>query len=238
MDQPLARPPKSDEDTPAPVVLPPDTEIPDIPDPDAEDDLQVHDTKKNEGLKSIITTVAILVLAPLIAFLLTAFIFQSYQVDGKSMETTLYNADRLIVLKLPRSWSKITHHPYIPNRGDVIIFNKNELSQFDGPGQKKQLVKRVIGLPGDRVVLKDSVLTVYNSEHPEGFNPDKTLPYGKNIPITLGAVDLTVGPSEVFVLGDNRGNSLDSRIFGPVSHQDIVGKLIMRIFPFNKAKLF
>src|SRR5258708_7094141 len=67
--------------------------------------VQVHNSDKHEGLRSILTTLAILILAPLIAFALTAFIFQSYQVDGSSMETTLQNQDRLIVLKLPRTWS-------------------------------------------------------------------------------------------------------------------------------------
>lgn len=193
---------------------------------------------RREGLRSILTTLSILIMAPLIAFALTAFIFQSYQVDGSSMETTLQNADRLIVIKLPRTIAKITHHPFIPHRGDVIIFNKNDLSQFDGGSQKKQLVKRVIGLPGDRVVVKDGEVTVYNAANPNGFDPDTTLAYGKVIVTTPGAVDITVQKDQIFVMGDNRTNSLDSRIFGPISDQDIVGKLELRIFPFNKLKKF
>ncbi len=199
----------------------------------------------HEGLKSIFTTLAIIVMAPIIAFTLTAFIFQSYQVDGQSMETTLQNEDRLIVLKLPKTLSKLTGSTYIPNRGDVIIFNKNDLAQFDGTNQKKQLVKRVIGLPGDHIVVKDSKITVYNAQHPQGFEPDTTLPYGKTSMETLSIsncsgefCDVTVPDGEVYVCGDNRQNSLDSRIFGPVPSQDIVGKLALRIFPFNKAKSF
>jgi signal peptidase I len=192
---------------------------------------------EREGLKSIITTVAIIVLAPLIALFLTAFVFQSYEVDGASMETTLQHQDRLIVLKVPRTWSKITKNDYIPNRGDVIIFDKDDAPEL-GESSKRQLVKRVIGLPGDRVVVKDGEITVYNKENPEGFKPDRTLPYGRLINITPGEVDVTVQEGHMFVAGDNRTNSLDSRIFGPIPAEDVVGKLGARIFPFNKFKLF
>src|SRR5512140_403318 len=71
---------------------------------------------KREGWGSVASTIAVLLIAPLVALLLTAFVFQSYQVDGPSMQTTLYNSDRLIVWKVPKTWSKITGHPYVPNR--------------------------------------------------------------------------------------------------------------------------
>jgi len=190
-----------------------------------------------EGLKSLLSTLIILICAPLVALTLTAFVFQSYEVDGPSMETTLQHQDRLIVWKMPRTVAKITNHSYIPQRGDVIIFAKSDINSFSGV-EKRQLIKRVIGLPGERVVVKDGSLTVYNKEHPDGFQPDKTLPYGNVVTTTSGNVDITVPSGEVFVNGDNRANSLDSRAFGTVPASDIIGKLVMRIFPFNKAKLF
>jgi len=191
---------------------------------------------EKESVRSVISTIALLALAPLIAILLTWFIFQSYEVDGPSMQTTLQNQDRLIVLKVPRTWARLTHHDYIPNRGDIIIFNHDEVSGF-GDG-KKQLIKRVIALPGERVVVKDGRLTVYNQAHPEGFSPDKTMPYGTVITQTVGDVDLTVPAGEIFVCGDNRSNSLDSRYFGTVPASDIVGKLGLRVYPFTKAERF
>lgn len=192
---------------------------------------------KREGIASVVSTIAVLLIAPIVALFLTAFVFQSYQVDGPSMETTLYNNDRLIVWKVPKTWSRITGHAYIPNRGDVVIFVEREIDGFDsGPG--KQLIKRVIGLPGERVVVKDNVATVYNQEHPEGFQPDKTLPYGNVIQETTINTDVTVPKDQVFVMGDNRGNSLDSRTFGPVAAKDIVGKLIVRVWPLNSIKNF
>jgi len=196
------------------------------------------DKKGHEGLKSVLATLAILIIAPLIALTLTAFIFQSYEVDGPSMQSTLQNEDRLIVLKVPRTIARLTGHAYIPHRGDIIIFNKNDLSELGGGTGNKQLIKRVIALPGERVVVSNGILTVYNQANPNGFQPDKTLPYGKVIVTTPGDIDLTVPAGDVFVCGDNRTNSLDSRYFGPIPVKDIVGKLALRIFPFDKAERF
>lgn len=192
--------------------------------------------KKGEGWKSVVSTVLIIVSAPLIALLLINFVFQSYEVDGPSMESTLQNGDRLIVWKVPRTIAKIQKKDYIPARGDVIVFTKKGLYE-DGTGGDKQLIKRVIGLPGDRVVVSDGVITIYNEEHPDGFNPDQSGLYEITQP-TGGNVDITVEEGQVFVSGDNRGNSLDSRIFGPIPASDIIGKLEFRIFPFQNFEQF
>lgn len=184
--------------------------------------------KKGHVLKEIVSTAAVLLLAPIAAIIFTAFVFQFYRVDGPSMEQTLQNNDRLIVYKLPKSVANITNNAYVPSRGEIIVFNKAE-----GNGENRQIVKRVIAVPGDRVVIKDAKVTIYNSQHPDGYDPDLgTEHYESTIP-TTGDVDLTVKEGEVFVLGDNRPNSLDSRSFGVVKSEDIVGKLVMRVFPFK-----
>jgi signal peptidase I len=192
---------------------------------------------RNEHIRSVLSTIGVLLIAPAIALVLTAFIFQSYQVDGPSMQTTLENNDRLIVWKTPRTWSRITRHAYVPDRGDVIIFVAHNLDDF-GQTPDKQLIKRVVGLPGERVVVKNGVLKIYNKQHLNGFQPDKTLPYGKVITDTQGDIDEVVPQDSVFVCGDNRSNSLDSRVFGPVASKDIVGKLVMRVLPLDQAKRF
>ena len=192
---------------------------------------------KKAGLKNVLTTIGIILAAPIIAWILVSFVFQSYQVDGESMETTLQNQDRLIVLKVQRTWARITRHTFVPSRGEVVVFIKRGLYE-DDQNRPKQLIKRVIGLPGDRVVVKDGVLTVYNKQHPKGFQPDKTYAYGKVITTTTGTVDITVPPGQMFVCGDNRGNSLDSSSFGTLPINDIVGTLALRILPLNKAEAF
>lgn len=190
-----------------------------------------------DGLKSIISTLAILIAAPITALLLTTYVFQSYEVDGPSMETTLHNQDRLIVWKLPRTISRMTKKPLIPQRGEVVIFVKRGL--FGEGGDEKQLIKRVIGLPGDRVVVRDGQITIYNNENPDGFNPDANHEFSEGIAKhTNGSVDLVVPENEIFVSGDNRPNSLDSRAFGTVPVEDVVGELAYRILPANTFKAF
>jgi signal peptidase I len=153
------------------------------------------------------------------------------------MQTTLQNSDHLVVWKVPRTIARITGHAYVPNRADIIVFNEPGLADY-GQGSNKQLIKRVIGLPGDRVVVKDGAITIFNKQHPNGFDPDKMMPYGKVIPTTSGNIDITLGSSQIFVCGDNRPDSLDSRVFGPVDVNNVVGKLVLRVLPLNEAKAF
>lgn len=212
------------EDRPHPSFTPPPS-----PEESAEDE-------KKEGIRSIISTIAILIIAPLIALLLTAFVFQSYEVDGPSMESTLQNSDRLIVYKLPKTIARVTGGQYMPKRGDIVIFNRRDSAEF-GTDSTRQLIKRVIALPGERIVVKNGSITVYNAANPNGFHPDDA-PYGKVIEATSGDIDITVPKNQVFVCGDNRPQSLDSRAFGPVPTSDLVGKLILRLYPFSKAKAY
>jgi signal peptidase I len=192
---------------------------------------------KHQGIKDILSIAVVLLSALVLAFGLISFVFQSYQVEGPSMQNTLHNNDHLIVWKVPRTWARITGHSYVPNRGDIIIFNEPGLAEF-GQASDKQLIKRVIGLPGERVVVKDNVITIYNKAHPKGFQPDKTMPYSKAIGVTTGNIDITLASNQIFVCGDNRPDSLDSRVFGPVNVNNIVGKLVLRVLPLNAAERF
>lgn len=198
---------------------------------------QSHSKERQQIFKDILSVTLVLLSALVLAFCLISFVFQSYEVDGPSMQTTLHNNDHLIVWKVARTWARITHHAYIPKRGDIIVFNEPGLSAY-GQSSDKQLIKRVIGLPGDRVVVDNGVITIYNKAHPKGFDPDKTLPYGSVIGVTTGDIDITLGPNQIFVCGDNRSDSLDSRIFGPVNVNNIVGQLVLRVLPLSSAKRF
>lgn len=194
--------------------------------------------KENGGKwKDTFSTLFIIILAPIVALFLTNFIFQSYQVDGPSMETTLQNGDRLIVTKTGKTLSRITGKDYIPKRYEIIIFNFNGELSANQP-DNKQLIKRVIGLPGDRVVVKDGVVTVFNNEHPQGYLVDRDGPEKIAITTTTGNIDEVIPAGHVYVMGDNRGNSLDSRVFGSVPSNDVVGVLEFRIYPFNKTNQY
>ena len=189
--------------------------------------------KKYSAIRGFFSTFLLIGGALAFAIFINQFIFQSYQVDGSSMEPSLQNSDRLIIWKLPHSWSRITGNKFVPKRGDIIVFHKPD-------GSDEQLIKRVIGLPGDRVVVSDGVITVFNKDNPNGFHPDDA-PYGKNLPVTAGNVDVRVKDGEIFVSGDNRvpGASLDSRSsLGNINLDLVVGKLVLRLYPFQSFETF
>jgi len=191
--------------------------------------------EEKKSYRSILSTIGLFAAAFGIAIFLNTFVIQSYQVDGQSMENTLQNDDRLIVNKIPRTLSRITGHQYVPKRADVIIFNQAGLPGFVG---EKQLIKRVVGLPGERVVVNNGQVTVYNPQHPKGFNPDAAGTYKTASATTVGDVDVTLQSDEIFVCGDNRPNSEDSRYFGPIKTNQVVAKLVLRILPLNKVRGF
>lgn len=193
--------------------------------------------KSDSAFKNIALTLAIIIAAPLTALLITSFLFQSYEVFGPSMQSTLQNGDRLIVVKAPRTWAKIRGKDYQPARGEIIVFTKTDLL-IGGESGNKQLIKRVIALPGEKVVVKDGIVTVFSAARPEGFVPDKEGSWADTIQKTAIDGTWTVGTNEVFVCGDNRDNSLDSRSFGPVHERDIVGTAKFRFMPLSESKSF
>lgn len=205
------------------------------PSPHFPSPLKPHNISSGKFSSFISSIIVFLVVPIAIALFLTAFIIQSYQVDGESMETTLQDHDRLLVDKVPRTWARLTRHNYTPGRGDIIIFNQSGLPDSF---YQKQLIKRVIGLPGDRVVVKNGSITIFNSAHSQGFNPDTSGKYKITAPTTIGDIDVTLDSEEIFVCGDNRNNSEDSRYFGPVNTENLVGKLVIRILPINNTKVF
>lgn len=166
------------------------------------------------------------------------FVFKSFNVVGPSMESTFYTNDRLIVNRLPVAWSQLLNKSYIPERGQIIVFKNPSFSTGLGD---EHLVKRVIALPGERVVVEHGSITVFNDEHPEGINPDDYAEHGTPGPVTSGSGEWTVPAGEIFVAGDHREGSFsyDSRNgLGTVPLYDVVGPVSIQIFPFDNIRFF
>lgn len=173
-----------------------------------------------------------LVIPILIVFVLHYFVFQAFHVVGSSMNPTLHDADYIIVSKTGKTISQLEHKAYIPGRYDVVVFHypKDPSLIF---------VKRVIGLPGEHVVVKDGHATVYNQANPQGFNPDIET-YKRAADTTLGSFDDVVPQGQIFVLGDNRtpNGSFDSREWGFLPSSYIVGNAVIRLLPLDQFRIF
>lgn len=169
--------------------------------------------------------------------LINTYIFRSFNVDGRSMETTMHTGDRLIVNRIPVTWSQLQNKEYIPERGQVIVFKNPQFTMGRG---EEFIVKRVIAFAGERVKLADGEYRVFNDQNPQGFNPDDTN-HGEPGSFTTGAVDVTVPEGTIFVSGDHRegANSLDSRNgLGYIPLYDIVGPVSLRILPITAIRTF
>ena len=173
--------------------------------------------KKSSDRALFISVVVALALAFAIRFLIAA----PYVVSGSSMEPNFNNWDYLIV-------DRLTYDFETPQRGDVIV--------LDLPQQtSRALIKRVIGLPGDTVTLSgpNPTITITDAAHPNGFVLNE--PYID--PNNYGGITdtrYTLGPDQYFVMGDNRKVSADSRTWGILPRADIVGRVLLRLYPFNQ----
>ncbi|MCL2037918.1 signal peptidase I [Candidatus Saccharibacteria bacterium] len=187
------------------------------------------------------------------AWLINMLVFRSFNVVGPSMEPTLEGengrSDRLIVNLLPVTGAHIAGKEWVPSRGQIIVFKNPKFT----PGSPDEyIVKRVIGLPGERVTVTDCVLKVHNSEHPNGFNP---YPDFKNFTendaeintcVEGAGTDVTVPDDQIFVVGDHRVGiySMDSRdgggraSLGTIPLDDIIGPVALRIWPIDQLKIF
>jgi len=192
--------------------------------------------ERHPRVKDILNLILFISLVAIGTLVINTFVFRSFSVLGPSMEPTFYTGDRLIVNRLPVTWAQIRNKQYVPERGQIIVF-KNPRFVVGEPDE--YIVKRVIAFPGERVVVDNGILTVYNTKNPDGFRPDD-IHKGPGSP-TSGEVDMVVPEETIFVSGDHRqGNySYDSRSgLGTIPFVDVVGPVSIRIFPFNKIGLF
>ena len=199
----------------------------------------ININRKNylRDMTSIIFFIVAVILGTLI---INSFVFRSYSIVGRSMEDTLHDGEQVIVNRLPVTWSMIKNEPYVPKRGQIIVFENPRNPSNMSTQADRYLIKRVVGLPGERVVVKDGEITVYNDENPNGFNPNEGLKDEPRTPAS-GNIDTIVQDKTIFVSGDHRdgNNSYDSRNgLGNIQLYSVVGPVKLRLFPVNKFRLF
>ena len=160
------------------------------------------------------------IIAIIIVIPIRMFIAQPFIVSGSSMVPTFQNGQYLIVDELSYKFEA-------PKRDDIIVFRyPNDPSKF--------FIKRIIGLPNETVDIKGSDVYIINAEHPEGFKLDQPFVENKsenNIHFELKA-------DQYFVMGDNRSGSSDSRYWGAVPKNLLIGKVFLRLFPVNKVDVW
>ncbi|MEZ4870432.1 MAG: signal peptidase I [Caldilineaceae bacterium] len=156
------------------------------------------------------------VLFPALVLALTIHLFlaQATIVYGRSMEPNLYERQRLII-------DKFTYYFRTPHRNDIIVIKR--------PDMEELLVKRIVGLPGERIKIQAGIVYINGSPLPEPF-PHGSFPQNME--------ERTLGALQYFVLGDNRGNSNDSRSFGPIMRDDIQGRVWFRYWPLSQIHTF
>lgn len=173
-------------------------------------------------LRSLVEVIVITALAVFAVISIRQYVFNPYSISGASMIPSFNDGDYVFVDKMSyRFWS--------PTRGEVIVFHS--------PGiEGEDLVKRIIGLPGERVVVQNGQVTVINKDDPDGIVLRESYldPSGE----TSGFADIELGEDEYFVMGDNRSVSFDSRSWGPLDSENIVGMVRLRIWPLDAARAF
>jgi signal peptidase I len=195
--------------------------------------------ERQPGLLAVVReTVVLVALAVLLAVVFKTFLVAAFYIPSGSMESTLNISDRVLVEKVSYRFGEV-------KTGDVVVFVHDEpglepagpgnpvarffssLGQAVGlvPPSDRDFIKRVVGVPGDKIDCKGGALFRNDAQVPEPYLTEGTT--------TEGCQPITVPPGQLYVMGDNRTNSQDSRTFGPIQRSDVVGRAFVRIWPLS-----
>jgi len=173
---------------------------------------------KPSGLRNVLEWVLIAGGALLVAFVIKTFLLQAFYIPSLSMAPTLQVNDRVLVNKLSYDLHEV-------NRGDLVVFE----SPPNEGSETKDLIKRVIGLPGETVESRDGRILINGQVLEEPY-----LDRG----VTTGAFEpVTIAPDHLWVMGDNRANSRDSRFFGAIPKSLVIGRAFVRVWPITQVGL-
>jgi signal peptidase I len=172
----------------------------------------------------------VIIIALVIIVPIRYFVFQPFLVSGSSMEPNFQDNQYLVI-------DELSYRFHQPQRGDVLVLKPPQ-------NEKQYYIKRIIGLPGEKIQIKDGHVIIHNTEHPDGFALNE--PYLSSsvisIPHSTTIVSdkniLVLKSDEYFMMGDNRTYSSDSRDWGPLKRNEIVGKVFVRVLPLSDFKVF
>ena len=152
------------------------------------------------------------------------FLIQPFYVKGASMEPNFYDHEYLII-------DEITYRFNEPERGDIVVFRYPRNPQ-------EYFIKRLIGLPGDSIAIKDGSVVITNETNPDGAVLDEPYLAAGVKTYGLSEEEVELGENEFYVLGDNRNSSKDSRSFGPVNRSYVTGRVLLRGWPIDRMQFF
>jgi len=187
----------------------------------------------------VLEIIKIILLAFIIIFPIRVFVFQPFFVQGASMEPNFEDGEYLIVNELGYKKTIIgTEGKEFLTIKPFKNLTRQQSIVFRFPlDEKKYFIKRVIGLPGEKVEIKNNQVKIYNQENPDGFALNEREYLASSVR-TVGDLVITLDPDEYFVMGDNRMFSSDSRAWGPVKDKDIIGKVLLRAWPLGRIEVF
>lgn len=180
-----------------------------------------------EAFRAVRDWVIVLVVALLVALGIRTFVLQQFYISGPSMETTLFQPNRVLVNKLSYKLGDI-------GRGDVVVFDR--VTSNGRSVQHDDLIKRVIALPGESVSINGCIVHIDGQVLKESYLPDRDVSQTDLVARCRQPemAPVLVPEGQVFVLGDNRPQSMDSRVFGPVDKKSIVGRAFVVIWPIGR----
>ncbi len=187
----------------------------------------------------ILEIIKVFVLALVIILPVRVFLFQPFFVQGASMEPNFEDSQYLIINEFGYKQTAVdisNFHLFTVSPFREI--ERQEVAVFRYPKNRSQFfIKRTIGLPGEKLEIKDGRVTIFNKENPDGIILDESAYLSPKVK-TQGELVITLNNNEYFVMGDNRNASSDSRSWGPVKEADIIGKVLLRAWPLNQLSIY
>lgn len=176
-------------------------------------------TRAKSSTRNVAEWVAVIVGAVLVALIVKTFVVQAFQIPSPSMEDTLTAGDRVLVNKMGYDADKVS-------RGDVLVFSRPP-GLAAGPDDPKDLIKRVVGLPGDELQTKNGSVYVNGRKLEEPYVAAGSSSTGIDTPVV-------VPEGHFYMMGDNRQDSADSRVFGPIDAESVTGRAFMVMWPIGR----